>query len=184
MVGMSCKAQTIYSLYDGDRNIQGAYYKDLDNDLNNFVGTWEYINGTTSLTITLLKKEMQPFTSGDVNFYEDIIVGEYQYIENGMVKINTLPELLIPKDPYEYNITGNGLIGPEINMQLFTQFTDPHRDIAGMEAAMYFQHVDENGIEKLSVKFIMTAAYDLVNGQSPQYINYTLPFGEYLLVKQ
>ncbi len=56
LFSFSCKAQTLVkSLYEDDTDITGAYYKDLYNDFDNFVGTWIYTNGSTSLTITLQK---------------------------------------------------------------------------------------------------------------------------------
>ncbi|MFL9843882.1 DUF6705 family protein [Flavobacterium rhizosphaerae] len=33
----------VLSLYEDRKNTEGAYYKDLDNDLNYYVGTWEYV---------------------------------------------------------------------------------------------------------------------------------------------
>ena len=81
---------------------QGAYYKDLNNVLDNFEGTWLYTNGTTSLKIVLEKKTM--FFNGD--YYEDFMIGEYQYIENGVEKINTLSDLS-QNLGYDHKITGN-----------------------------------------------------------------------------
>ncbi|MDY0090824.1 MAG: hypothetical protein RBR78_10735, partial [Flavobacteriaceae bacterium] len=71
--------------------IEGAYYKDLANVLTTFEGTWLYtdINTNTSLKIVLVKKTM--FFEG--KFYEDLMIGELQYIENGVEKINTLSNL-------------------------------------------------------------------------------------------
>src|SRR5690554_1663937 len=70
---------------------EGAYYKDLANVLDTFEGTWLYTNGNTSLKIVLVKKE-EHFTSNE-GYYEDLMIGEYQYIENGVEKINTLSNL-------------------------------------------------------------------------------------------
>lgn len=69
-----------------------VYYKDLENELDDFVGTWLYIsdntplNSNVSLKIILKKEEM--YYNG--NYYRDLIVGEYQYIEDGVEKVNTL----------------------------------------------------------------------------------------------
>src|SRR5690606_10043709 len=70
---------------------EGAYYKDLNNVLNDFEGTWLYTNGGTSLRIVLVKKEAQYRT--DRGYYEDLMVVEYQYIENGVETINTFSNL-------------------------------------------------------------------------------------------
>ena len=100
---ISCKAQIpIKSIYD-DTDINGAYYKDTNNDFDKFVGTWKYTNGITSLTITLQKKaQYHKFHSNGDNYYLDVMVGEYKYIENGVEKINTLPFLSQNfDDPYK-----------------------------------------------------------------------------------
>ncbi|WP_179377381.1 DUF6705 family protein [Winogradskyella wichelsiae] len=102
----NCKAQTPIKSIDslGWDNLNNAYYKDLNNQLNDFEGTWLYTNGTTSLKIVLEKKLM--IYNGE--YYEDLIVGEYQYIENGVEKINTLSQL--NQDLGEnHNIYGNFL---------------------------------------------------------------------------
>lgn len=179
----SCKAQSpIKSLYNDYPGVTGAYYKDIDNDLDKFIGTWKYTSGTTSLTITLQKKIMQPFNDNNVHYYEDIIIGEYKYIENGVEKINTLSQLLTTKDPYEYNIVGNILIG-QTNRKLRTSFSQPDREIQGMTQAMFFQRADSGSVQKLQLKFMATDGAYTVDGVPLPYTSYTVPFGDYLLVK-
>ena len=70
-------------------NINGAYYQDMNFELNPFEGTYIYTNGQTTLKVVLVKK----INSFDGRNYEDLIIGEYQYIENGIEKINTLSNL-------------------------------------------------------------------------------------------
>ncbi|HLO72804.1 MAG TPA: DUF6705 family protein [Flavobacterium sp.] len=67
--------------------INGAYYKDINNLLDPYVGTWVYSSPTDTLKIKLRKVINTPFIN---NSFEDLIVGEYQYIKNGVEKINTL----------------------------------------------------------------------------------------------
>ncbi|RWX01056.1 DUF6705 family protein [Flavobacterium cerinum] len=179
----NCKAQSpIKSLYNDPQEENGAYYKDFNNELDTFVGTWKYTNGSTSLTITLKKKVMQFFSDGDVNFYEDILIGEYKYIENGVEKINTLSQLLVDKNPYKYNIVGN-IFYEKTNKNLQTNFSDPNREIQGMTQAMFFDHVN-NDPQKLFLTFKMMEGPYTVNDEPLPYTSYTVPFGEYLLVKQ
>ena len=83
----------------------GAYYKDLNNVMNNFEGTWLYTNGATSLKIILVEKIM----FFDEEYYEDLMIGEYQYIENGIEKINTL-SLLNQNLGYNHTISGNTIM--------------------------------------------------------------------------
>lgn len=85
--------------------VAGAYYKDLNNVLDEYEGTWLYTDGTTSFKIVLVKKTM--FFEG--SYYEDLMIGEYQYIENGVQKINTLANLNSELG-YDHNIRGNGVL--------------------------------------------------------------------------
>ena len=49
-------------LYRGDRSVTNAYYKDLDNDLGKFAGTWRCVRNDTILIVKLRKKEMHHST--------------------------------------------------------------------------------------------------------------------------
>lgn len=101
----NCKAQSpILPLEDqGWNDIDNAYYKDINNELNTYEGIWLYTDGNTSLKISLVKSVQ--FFNGDC--YEDTIVGGYQYIENGIEKINTLADANDPSLGYEASIDGN-----------------------------------------------------------------------------
>mgnify|MGYP003678117662 FL=1 len=107
----SCKAQSpIINLADNDDGItqmdmpENGYYKDVNNVLNGFEGTWLYTNGNTSLKVTLVKS-VQYFNG---KFYEDVIIGGYQYIENGVEKINTISNIDINNKFYA-KIWGNNV---------------------------------------------------------------------------
>jgi len=105
LLSLSCRAQfptlPIQQHYKGQ---DGAYYKDINNELDDFEGTWLYINGNTSLKIILRKEVM--FYNGD--YYEDVMVGEYRYIENGVELVNTLDNINVT-NVYEHNIYGQDL---------------------------------------------------------------------------
>lgn len=109
LVALHSKAQSpVVNIEDdnGERP-QNIYYKDVNNLLDPYVGTYIYTNGTTSLKFVLQKKA-QAF---DGWLYEDLIVGEYQYIENGVEKVNTLNNLNINHtNSRNFNIRGNWII--------------------------------------------------------------------------
>lgn len=88
----NCKAQyTAIKPLDGMAAIEnGIYYKDLNNLLNTFEGTYLYTNGTTSFEIILQKKSLS-----NVNnvYYEDILIGAYKYVENGITKVDVLNDI-------------------------------------------------------------------------------------------
>ena len=104
---IGCKAQNPIidlSENDGSYEIYGAYYKDTNNLLNPFVGTYIYNDGSKMLKIVLQKKEMSFW----YNHYEDLIIGEYQYIEDGVEKSNTLYKLDINyPNSRSHSIDGN-----------------------------------------------------------------------------
>lgn len=103
-----CKAQSpilnmeVDTKYDAPNN---SYYKDINNVLNDYEGTWLYTNGNTSLKITLIKS-IQYFNG---KFYEDVLIGGYQYIENGVEKINTLYHSNDPSLGRNASIKGNNI---------------------------------------------------------------------------
>ncbi|WP_278021796.1 DUF6705 family protein [Flavobacterium ginsengisoli] len=94
LLNNSCKAQNpildIDTPKDNFIGVKGAYYKDTKNVLNGYDGTYLYTSGNTSLKI---KSQKNIKTSMNNFYYEDLIVGEYQYIENGVEKVNTLSKL-------------------------------------------------------------------------------------------
>ncbi|WP_054850771.1 DUF6705 family protein [Olleya sp. ITB9] len=91
LIFYNCKAQSpvlnMETTFSSDVPVN-AYYKDANNILNNFEGTWLYTNGNNSLKIILVKST-QHFNG---KYYEDLLIGGYQYIENGVEKINTLTD--------------------------------------------------------------------------------------------
>ena len=130
ILGINCKAQSpIIDL--NDRNgtiINGAYYKDVNNLLNQFEGTYVLNDGVNYLKIVFQKKTMQ-YTG---SCYQDLLIGEYQYKENGVEKINTLSRLTTPlQHVYHHAIHGNHFLYNHTPFDEFT--TDNFRLTLGME---------------------------------------------------
>jgi hypothetical protein len=103
---VNCKAQSpVIDLqaWNGDVT-PNMYIKDTQNVLDQFEGTWLYTSGSTSLKIVLVKKNMKRLG----RYYEDLIIGEYQYIENGVEKFNSLNNLnAVYPNEYRHKIVGN-----------------------------------------------------------------------------
>ena len=99
---LNCKAQ-IRPMEENFRDDipNGSYYKDVNNILNTFEGTWLYTNGTSSIKIKLTKVYMYHSVAGSRDYYEDLIIGGYQYIENGVEKINSLTDADYITMPYD-----------------------------------------------------------------------------------
>ncbi len=196
-----CKAQSpIIPLENsGYADIRGAYYKDTRNFLNQFEGTWLYSNNGTTLKIILKKKERFHKNGDIVNFYTDYIVGEYQYIKDGVEIQNTLSNLNINySEIFKYNIYGNiptkkvksPSACPECQpgeLRLLTFYTEPsRRNVEGLDSQMVFRRFTENGITKLKVWFYGTSSSFgfTTDGQRTDIASYLLPYGEYVLIKQ
>lgn len=108
IVAINCKAQTFnIEGFNGDP-ITGAYYKDINNIFDPFVGTWLYTNGNQSFKIIL--KKMNHSSMGDV-YYEDLLVGEYENKINNIVKVSTISSI---NNNYtngsNHNITANSIL--------------------------------------------------------------------------
>jgi hypothetical protein len=108
MITLSCKSQNpIINFPDDDGSmISGAYYKDVDNVLDQFEGTWVYSNTNLTFKIVLVKKVMKPM----LNHFEDLLIGEYQVIKNGNIIFDSLSNINTAFQ-YEHNhsIYGNSL---------------------------------------------------------------------------
>lgn len=114
---ISCKAQrgSYYETINLDPQdrieeyaLTGKYYKDINNTLNNFTGTFLYTNGSTSFKI-ILQKKLQ--SSVNDRYKEDILIGGYQYIENGLEKINVLNTINENhSNGWNYSINANSIL--------------------------------------------------------------------------
>ncbi|WP_417195241.1 DUF6705 family protein [Bizionia sp.] len=185
---VSCKAQTvIVPIGSGDamQNNPNYYLKDVNNEFGKFEGTWIYQNGMTELTLILKKEDHYQISSS--SDFEDVLVGEYQYIENGTEKINTLLDI---EDAfitgYEHAISGgvfmhklpnfctdNSAIS-EIKIELLID--NPANEFA--EGRVILRYVNDNGIEKLEA-----CIYDYTI-MGDNVVKLDIPDGYYVLVKQ
>jgi hypothetical protein len=187
---LSCKAQSIIKSLDGDGSCPpydtNCYEKDVNNEFGKFVGTWKYINGNTELTFKL-KKEILYQIYEDRSF-QDLLVGEYQYIENGVVKVNTLSDFNDTNiKGYDHNISGGVFthITPNyciINsdnqeVKIKVSLSDPNNfDITGN---VILRYVNEDGIEKLQI-----CVQDNSVLADDENANIAIPDGYYQLIKQ
>lgn len=183
-----CKAQTIVPLDADEEQSTSTYFKDTNMDMDKFVGTWVFNDGSGKiLTITLQKKLMVPFD----NHFEDLLIGEYKYEINGYTVVNTLPLL------NDTNIVGleHKISGREIypnNMfvpcpscspteKRFTlSFEDPLRPY--LMAAINLRYLIGVTPEKLQATIYQQDAVILPNDYSLSQPR--VPFGEYVLTKQ
>lgn len=95
------------------------YYKDVNNYLDNFVGTWEYINGSEKFQIILTKLTNFHFVSTklEFDFYEDGIALQYKKYVNNILTF----ESPVSTKPIFYTSDGNLLDGYMIDYGRITK---------------------------------------------------------------
>ena len=187
LFAISCKSQII-NLKDQDGTIiNGAYYKDVDNELDQFVGTYQLLgnNGLDEMTIVFKK-----FVDYDNHkFRQDILVGEMKFKKDGILYFNNLNKI---NENYEYkhkhDIAGNSLIEnltrPVCNDCTPNQFRARliffgYNNNCG--GSLYLKKFIENGEEKIKASF-----YFRLEGQvEGEPLNPTSYFegGDYILTK-
>ena len=111
---LSCKSQnpiisTVeYNLNDDIELTDGCYLKDVENKYNPFIGTWVWEEGNTRLEIVFEKIEMV----FDGDYYEDMLVGKYKFINvSGEEKHNSLNLNITSENFWSYSyytIIGGG----------------------------------------------------------------------------
>ena len=173
---------------DGSRTTN-AYYKDVNNLLNTFEGTWLYVNGNKSLKIVMVKKVLQY----NGRYYEDLIIGEYEYKVDGIVVISTLDELdNVYSNQRSHSIESNSLIEnhhkPPCNdcavneLRLRASIEDPLQDSYG---TMVVRKVMVGSQEAIKIKTRRSGfGHPWMDGTPPPPADFTVPAGEYILIKQ
>lgn len=162
------------------KRLDNAYYKDVNNILNQFVGTWVYTNGTTSLKIVLVKKTTI-FTG---SYYEDLLIGEYQYIVNGVQKFNSLANLSTDlPNIFHHKIYGNHI--PRTDTPFDEYFPGENRvkltfeDNIGGSIVVRRTFVGiQPGIQ------ILRRCLDNIKLESEPILSAVGPVGEFTLIKQ
>lgn len=180
---ITCKAQTpIIDINNKNGEyINGAYYKDINNLLNQFQGTYVLNDGVNYLKIVFQKKTMQ-YTG---SCYQDLLIGEYQYKLNGVEKINTLNKLTstLP-NVYHHSIDGNDYMTNHTPFDDYT--TDNFRLTLGMvipggiTADLDVRKCTVNGQEAIQI-FKRTKQYYKKGDTIPPII---VPNGFFYLIKQ
>jgi hypothetical protein len=182
--GWGCNAQSpIISVQEGDYSIVGAYYKDIDNLLPKFVGTWKYTNGNESFTIKL--KKLTSYYEALEGYYIDALVGEYRYVNtNGIEHVNTLSNLLTDIYPYENNIIGTIIKdkdSPPSLKRLQFIFVDPERKNLKQFIVIKYFAAQGSTPEKIELMWIGNSSY-VTDDTSPTTIR--VPKINYTLIKQ
>ena len=190
---ISCKAQTIEN-YEGKcaGYNSNTYYNDINNRLNHYEGTWKYQNGNEILLIKL-RKVLNTRTNGST---EDILIGEYKYIDNaGVEKTNTLSVFNTNNTDQTFHAIYVHCIDnfskpvcdicdPNIK-RVLGMFRDPNKDVAG---SMYMGKTMVGGDEAIRMFLRTESTVPIVDSDGIaidfQYVGFTIPMGWYTLIKQ
>jgi len=171
----SCKAQNIIlPLGSPDFHMNPNYYlKDINNNLDKFVGVWKYQNGNEQLILDI-RKEVHYLLDNN-GPYEDLLVGEYKYIDaDGVLRVDTL---------YKFNDTtikgdGHTIVGSFYHYNegwVRLLIGDPIDQYAGGNLKIsYFNDVEE------TITVVVQDESTLVNNN----VRISIPDGTYTLFKQ
>lgn len=167
--------------------VDGTYYKDTNNLLNPFVGTFTYSNGSDEVQLTFLKKVMSSMNNV---YYEDLLIGEYRYIKNGVEVANTLTNL---NNSYangvKYSLWGNTILVGNVRgcsdcasneKRLEVSLVDNAQNRTG---SVILRKITQSGQEAISATIMWDMrVYDPVH--EPPTDELVLPTGTFILLKQ
>lgn len=196
---ISCKAQN-FPLYNpsDDFNTNGAYYKDLDNDLGKLIGTWlfENVNSDERIQIILDIKhnDFVSIPERGTSYYEDVLYGEYRYIDSeGNEIVNSLSDINnFSNDVSRHLVYGNSIKKStqfvncnscDPNDRIVEVFIeDPQRDYFYYN--LQITHVPADAFTPEKIKIVISRV-DMAFPATGQPNDNRLPMRqEYVLIKQ
>ncbi|MDQ0594475.1 hypothetical protein QFZ37_002844 [Chryseobacterium ginsenosidimutans] len=180
------QSQIIDILEDDGYHLTDAYYKDVNNLLDPYAGTWIYINGNRSIKLILTKK----IKHYNTKYYEDVIIGGVEYKQNNVTIVNTMSEI---NNNYvnsmRYPIAGNALFNknfypkcPECGpneLRLRLSYEEPGKANSGR---MVLRKITVNGQEALKMELIAGSIMYEYGTTPPE--GFKLPVGNYIFIKQ
>lgn len=183
----ACKAQNpVYDISVSQEGPKGTYYKDINNLLDGYDGTYLYKSGNTSLKFILKKK-----VKSQGYYYEDLIVGEFKFIKDGIEKGNTLANINVNYNDESVNhiitgkriIIGTGLGCPDClstEKRLRLSFIDNKSpNIAGID----IRKTSVNGVSALKVKIFWNGFITRKEGDAATP-SASINTGEYIMIRQ
>lgn len=179
----------IINIKDQDGTLlTGAYYKDSDNLLNPYEGTFIYTNGNISFKVVLEKKTQQY----NGRYYEDLLIGEYEYKEGNVIVVSTLSDLsTVYNNQRRHSISGNSIRNktgkPVCNecgtneLRVRLSFSDRERELYGSMTSRKIMHNNQEAI-KVIIRCETNVVYFEGEPEPPR--DFRVPDGEYILIKQ
>lgn len=174
-----------------DRWADGVYHKDVNNDMDKFVGEWLWQDDNSSFTLKFGKEVMVErfLPASNIIIFQDLLYGEYRYIENGVEMINTLPLFENVAQPWQHNISGQSLLGTNHypickectadEIRIILSFTDPNRNY--IKSRLILRH----GVQWWDQQeYIIAFLYTTWSPAGSEFKVNTVPSGTYTLYKQ
>lgn len=194
ILSFNCKAQlTIVPIQNKyNVNIQSnTYLMDVEGLLDPYVGTWLYTNGTTSLKF-ILRKE---FNNNNGYYHEDVLYGEYQYIQDGVEKINTLNQIdNIYSSQAKHTIGGNYIINKNVytrcneceenEKRVYLFMGDPLT--GGRAADLILRRIMDSGQPAIVAYIRFDGIKDIgstIDDRETEFVDSTISNGNYILIK-
>ncbi len=166
--------------------VTDAYYKDMDNDLDRYIGTWRInLNSNSFFEITFIKSF---YNSLKQKMKYDTLIGEVKFVENNTLRYDTTSN--VTNIYANHAIMAWGIFDTVFGMYQFEcplclsnekyiqgYFEDPIRNLLPGDISM--KHFTENGVEKIKIKLLIVGSI----ADDISYNDFLLPSGEYILTK-
>jgi hypothetical protein len=182
-------AQT-YPLYKTPESVyftDGAYFKDMENHLNRYEGTWRLDLNSNSFIEIEFKKIIQ-YNDLTLNKKYDVLIGECKYVLNNTIIFNTIPNI---NNTYtNHYFVANGIVDSVrgiwnfdcpycLNNEKFITGGLEDSERSELPSKLVMRHFLESGIEKIKIMFHV---YGSVMEDYP-FDDFRLPSGQYVLTK-
>src|SRR5690606_6589080 len=140
----------------------GYYYKDVTGYFDQFIGTWQHQNGSTTF---ILKFEKRTFTESrphvNTTFKYDDLIGVLKVIKNGVTVYDDLPTLNQNySEAFDYNINSIDRVEnfddcymcTYPRQRLYLKYDEPNNDnYAYLDLGMMIHTYVNNGVTKLQL---------------------------------
>ncbi len=147
-----------------ERRANGYYYKDVTGYLDQFIGTWQCQNGTTTYTLQFKKSAfIEDFPHVNKTYQKDYLIGALKVVKNGVMQYNDLPTLnQYLSKATDYNIYS--IIRVENfndcymctypSQRLYLKYDEPGNDNYAFVDLGFIMHTyTQNGVTKLRMEF-------------------------------
>lgn len=184
----ACKSQTVNMEEYKGVGVPGKYYCDTNGLFLPFEGTFLYTNGNKSLKVVL--KKFPHSSMGDV-YFEDLLVGEFEYKINNNIVASTLDKLNnVYTNGVKNSIFAHGILRGGSRICPSCPITDIYingqlKDISAINnAEIFLKKIISGGQEAIEMTIVWRIRginKDLPASFSPDA---SFPGGVYVLIKQ